>query len=54
MKLVKNPAGFDDARVDDIVVGVQAVPAYRHQLGVAKQRQVLGDVCFGDAKLLYQ
>ena len=51
---MENPAGFDDARVDDIVVGVESVAPYRHQLGVAKQRQVLGDVCFGDAKLLYQ
>ena len=54
MKLVQDSARLDDTRIDDIVVGVKAVAAHRHQFRVTKERQVLGDVCFGDAKLLYQ
>lgn len=48
---MEDPAGFDDARVDNVVVSVEPVAPDGHQARVAQERQMLGDVRFRDAEL---
>ncbi len=47
---MENSAGFDYARVDDVVKSIQALAVDGDELGMAEHGQVLRDVGFADAE----
>ena len=53
-KLVEDAARLDDARINDVVESFEPDAMYRHETGVAQEREMLGDIGLRNAKGLDQ
>lgn len=51
---MQNAARFYDARINDVVVPIEPLTADRYQIGMAKERQMLGNIGLWNTECFYE